>query len=79
MFRVLLFCIILNLFDLFCLSSVAYFFFVFLCFFKFLYFSPKGRYKIDLNPPGTIKELCFSRRVFIFTTNTLQQVETKNM
>ena len=78
-FRVFLFCIILNLFDLFCLSSVAYFFFVFFCFFKCLYFSPKGRYKIDLNPPGTVKELCFSLRVFIFTANTQQQVETKNM
>ena len=69
MFRVLLFCFILNLFDLFCLSSVAFFFFFF---FLFLYFSPKGRYKIDLNPPGGVKELCFSLRVFIFTANTQQ-------
>ena len=74
-FRVLLFCIILNFFYLFCVSSVAFFFF----FFLILYFSPKGRYKIDLNPPGTVKELCFSLRVFIFTANTQQQVETKNM
>ena len=32
-FRVLVFCIILNLFDLFCLSSVAHFFFAFFVFF----------------------------------------------
>ena len=36
-FRVLLFCIILNLFDLFCLSSIAFFFF----FFNFFIFRPK--------------------------------------
>ena len=34
-FRVLLFCIILNLFDLFCLSSVAFFFLFFFYFFLF--------------------------------------------
>ena len=41
-FRVLLFCIILNLFDLFCLSSVAFFFIFFLFFnFNFFIFRPK--------------------------------------